>query len=154
MVEYNVNEPRLIDLTLRVDDRGHLYEVCHNYDLVNGRFGQVYCVQNPGAGAIRAYHRHQVLWDYFTIVSGRAIFCLIGPDRKKSQRYTIDARKPQMLVVPPGWYHGWVSLVDDTILLSVGSELYDRESPDEERVPWDSFNSLFGDRNPFEVWAK
>ena len=142
-MEYKVNRPGLIDLTLRVDDRGHLYEVCHSYDLTNERFGQVYCVQNPSPGAIRAFHRHQFLIDYFCIVHGRAIFCLVSPDETEGLRYVLDSRKPQMLTVPVGWYHGWMGLVEDTILLSVGSELYSRENPDEERVPFDSFNELF-----------
>jgi dTDP-4-dehydrorhamnose 3,5-epimerase-like enzyme len=41
--------------------------------------------------------------------------------------------------VPPGVFHGWVALEDGTQLISVASELYDPENPDEERIPWNSF---------------
>jgi dTDP-4-dehydrorhamnose 3,5-epimerase-like enzyme len=53
-----------------------------------------------------------------------------------------------MIVVPPGVYHGWMSLEDDTIMLSVASHVYDREHPDEERVSPHAFDDLFGK----DVW--
>ena len=162
-MQAQVHEPRLIDLTVHVDDRGCLYEVVHNYELPwdletlkenevpkSHRFGQCYIVEDPAPFTIRAFHRHKVLWDYFCIVHGRAVFCLVSPDKKVGKRLVLDAKKPQLLVVPPGWYHGWMSLVPGTILLSVGSELYNRENPDEERVPFDSFDRIFGG-NPWEI---
>jgi dTDP-4-dehydrorhamnose 3,5-epimerase-like enzyme len=36
-------------------------------------------------------------------------------------------------------YHGWMSLEDDTMMISTASEVYNRANPDEERVPYDSF---------------
>ena len=42
-------------------------------------------------------------------------------------------------MVPPGVYHGWMALEDDTQLISVGSELYDPNNLDEVRVPYTSF---------------
>jgi dTDP-4-dehydrorhamnose 3,5-epimerase-like enzyme len=44
-----------------------------------------------------------------------------------------------MLIVPPGVYHGWMSLEDDTQLISIASHTYNASSPDEERVSYDSF---------------
>ncbi|MEJ5199015.1 MAG: hypothetical protein WHX53_08835, partial [Anaerolineae bacterium] len=32
------------------------------------RFGQVYLVGDPVRGAIRAFHKHEELWDWFCIV--------------------------------------------------------------------------------------
>ena len=149
-------KPKLIDLEVHVDDRGALFEVVHNYDLPEERFGQCYTVESVAPFTVRAFHRHAVLWDYFCIVRGRAVFCLVGPNNE-TLRYTLDARKPQLFVVPPGWYHGWMNLVENTLLLSVGTELYNRERPDEERVPHDHFDELFIEnfgRRPWEVWHR
>jgi len=52
--------------------------------------------------------------------------------------FVVSSRNPSLLVVPPGVYHGWMSLEDDTQLISTASEVYNRESPDEVRVPPDS----------------
>jgi dTDP-4-dehydrorhamnose 3,5-epimerase-like enzyme len=132
------------DLTVHSDDRGDLYEMAHKYDMP--RFGQVYFVKNPTRGTIRAFHKHQYLWDFFTIVNGRAKFILVD-DRKESPTYRkkeeiiLDAGNPKMIVVPPGAHHGWQSLTDDTILASVGSDVYDADDPDETRVAWDKFDN-------------
>lgn len=137
------------DLVAYHDDRGRLYEVAHDYDLVN--FGQVYVVENPTPFVIRAYHRHSVLWDYFCVVHGRAIFCLV--DGEDGKRLVLDASKPQLLTIPPRVWHGWMSLVPRTILLSIGSEIYSREKPDEERVPHDTFDDLFNG-NPWRIMPR
>ena len=48
-----------------------------------------------------------------------------------------------MIVVPPGVYHGWMALEDDTQLISTASEVYNREKPDEVRIPPESFGDVW-----------
>lgn len=157
--------PELIPLTTHADDRGDLTEILHNYELANGKFGQVYVVRNPMPGAIRAFHKHTKLWDYFSVIRGKAIFWLVA--RKSScerpedsvckairwptndglrtawaKRYVLSDAPMSLLVVPPEVYHGWMSVTDNTILLSTGSECYNRENPDERRVSHDVFADL------------
>lgn len=149
------------------------------YRFIPGRFGQVYVVHNPVRGTVRAFHKHAVLWDYFAIIHGSAKFCFVddrqngvdmaGYERRpvpgwltpencrtnvptpgEAQIVVTSARQPKLLVVPPGIFHGWVSLEDDTTLLSIASELYCRDKPDEVRVPPDYFNDEFGG-DPWEV---
>jgi dTDP-4-dehydrorhamnose 3,5-epimerase-like enzyme len=48
-----------------------------------------------------------------------------------------------MIIVPPGIYHGWMSLEDNTIMISVASEVYNKEKPDEVRIPPDSFGDVW-----------
>jgi len=195
----------LVTRELRVweDDRGFLFEACHNYDLVGamaatdgvavsnlqennltignkfvpavaGKFGQVYVVCSPVRGTVRAFHKHKLLWDYFCIVSGAAKLALVDdrahkivktitehdladpsqfaeePSPGDTQIIVASARQPKLLVVSPGVFHGWMSLEDNTTLLSVASELYDRANPDEIRVPPFYFDISFGG-NPWEV---
>jgi dTDP-4-dehydrorhamnose 3,5-epimerase-like enzyme len=108
----------------------------------------VYLVGDPVRGAIRAYHKHAELWDWFCIVHGTAKFVL-KDDRPDSTTYgemmTIVAgeRAPKLIAVPPGVYHGWMSLEDDTLMISVASHTYNRENPDEVRIPPDSFSDVW-----------
>jgi len=136
----------IIPLEVHVDDRGFLFEVirrvgCKDRHSVCHKFGQVYIVHNPARGTIRAFHRHQELWDFFCIIRGRAKFCFVD-ELGNTKQCVLTERKPALIVVPPRIYHGWMSLDDDTILLSIASEVYNRQSPDEERVPYDHFDQL------------
>ncbi len=145
--ERKINGVKLIYLITRVDDRGDLVENWRkSWNLLPGNVSQVYTVHNPRRDVIRAYHKHDELWDLFSIVNGSAKFRL-KDDRKESSTYGMEeevilgVRKPGLLVVPPGVYHGWMSLEDNTILLSIASHEYNREKPDEYRIPFDSFGA-------------
>ena len=151
----------LIDLPLRVDERGQLFEVIRAYDMA--QFGQVYVVTDPARGTVRAFHKHYQTIEYFCIVAGSAKFVLAGCDIPRVlhahedtiyvdqdtlyglDTFTLTARKPQLLIVPAGVWHGWMSLEDRTILISVADRIYYRVNPDEVRIPPDSFG---------EVWTR
>lgn len=136
----------LVPLVAHVDDRGYLIEILRNTDPHFTKFGQVYLVGNPARGAIRAFHKHHALWDWFFIARGSAKF-ILRDDRSDCRTYeemasfVIGERNPSLLVIPPGVYHGWTSLEDDTLMISTGSEVYNRAQPDEVRVPPDSFGA-------------
>jgi len=140
----NINGVEIVSLPPRIDDRGYLVEIVHFNDKFFRKFGQVYLVGDFVRGTIRAFHKHEKLWDYFFISHGSAKFALVD-DRPKSSTYKkimtviISDKNPTLLVVPAGVYHGWMSLEDDTQMVSTGSEIYSREHPDETRVPFDSF---------------
>ena len=148
-----IKDVKVVDLTIHEDDRGYLLEIARHADdpephgIVH-QFGQVYLVGDPARGAIRAFHKHNELWDWFCISHGSAKFVL-KDDRPDSPTYeemmTIIAseRKPRLIVVPPGVYHGWMSLEDDTQMVSTASHTYNRENPDEVRIPPDSFGEVW-----------
>ncbi len=144
---------RVVELVTHEDDRGYLTEIARHaadpepHGVVH-QFGQVYLVGNPARGTVRAFHKHEELWDWFFISHGSAKFVL-RDDRPRSSSYgammTIiaSARKPRLIVVPPGVYHGWMSLEDDTQLVSTASHAYNREKPDEIRIPPDAFGDVW-----------
>ena len=140
----NIHEVQVVPLAVHEDDRGYLYEVIHATDDFMVKFGQVYMVGDRVERIVRAYHKHAELHDWFSIVHGSAKFVLVD-DRKGSTTYekfdvaVLSDRAPKLLVVPPGVFHGWMSLEPDTLLLSTASHVYNREKPDEVRVPPDSF---------------
>jgi len=137
---------KVVPLEVNFDDRGYLFEIVHNYDM--SKFGQVYVVGDLVRGIIRAFHKHEVLWDYFCIVRGSAKFIFVD-DRKESKTYKqqeiviLSEKSPKMVIIPPGVYHGWMSLEDNTLMISIASEVYNREKPDEVRIPPDSFGDVW-----------
>lgn len=158
----NIQDVQLMDLKVHEDDRGYLYEIIHKSDgFVSGQgqeMRQVYIVGDRIEKIVRAFHKHDELHDWFCIVKGAAKFVLVD-DRKGSPTYgkfdlvVISDRSPRLLVVPPGIYHGWMSLEPDTIMVSTASHEYNRDNPDEYRVPPNNFDALVGG-NPWEIKGK
>ena len=139
---------QLVPLEARMDDRGYLIEIVRASDPYFETFGQVYLVTSLTTGTIRAFHKHQELWDYFFISRGAAKFALRDdrPDSSTYERmetYVIGEHKPALLVIAPGVYHGWMALEDRTQMVSTASHVYDRANPDEERVPPDSWGYVW-----------
>ncbi len=144
---------RVIKLNTYVDERGYLTEIAR---VAGGdephaaihQFGQVYLVGDPARGAVRAFHKHAELWDWFFISHGSAKFVL-KDDRPDSATYkeimavVIGQRNPTLLAIPPGVYHGWMALEDDTQMVSIASHTYNRANPDEVRIPPDSFGDVW-----------
>ncbi|HME54888.1 MAG TPA: dTDP-4-dehydrorhamnose 3,5-epimerase family protein [Candidatus Lokiarchaeia archaeon] len=143
----------VLKIVPREDDRGLLLKDIQSINLPKGddgnpMFGEHYSVFNPQP-MIRGFHAHRELWDYFCIVLGKAKFVLIdarktingeeNPTYGLLNEYFLSDRNPGVLVVPPGIYHGWKSLVPNTLLSSTGTHLYDPQKPDEVRVLYTSF---------------
>ncbi|MGH8103560.1 MAG: dTDP-4-dehydrorhamnose 3,5-epimerase family protein [bacterium] len=143
-----IKDSAYVPLEAHVDDRGYLIEILRTVDPHFTKFGQVYLVGDFAKGTVRAFHKHATLWDYFFISHGAAKFVLVD-DRKDSttfkqmDTYVMSARNPGLIAVPPGVYHGWMALEDDTQMVSIGSEVYNREKPDETRIPPDSFGDVW-----------
>ena len=148
-----IEKVQVIALVTREDDRGYLTEIARHIDDpephgVVHQFGQVYLVGNPCRGTIRAFHKHDELWDWFFISHGSAKFVL-RDDRPDSPTYEemvtviTSNRTPKLIVVPPGVFHGWMSLEDDTQMISTASHSYSRDNPDETRIPPDSFGDIW-----------
>lgn len=137
-----------VELKAHVDDRGYLIEILRSNDEHFSKFGQVYLVGNFASGTIRAFHKHNLMWDWFFISHGAAKFVLVD-DRQNCKTYkqmdifVCSSRNPSLIVVPPGVYHGWMSLEDDTQMISMASQVYNREKPDEVRMPPDSFGDIW-----------
>jgi len=148
-----IQDVQVIDLTAHEDDRGYLIEIVRRSGgpephAVVHKFGQVYLVGDRTRGTVRAFHKHEQLWDWFFISHGSAKFVL-KDDRPESPTHgevmtiVVGERRPRLLVVPPGVFHGWMALEDDTQLVSTASHTYQHEDPDEVRVPADSFGDVW-----------
>ena len=154
MPQKQIRDVELIPLKAHTDDRGYVIEIIRKADpktdpwSVCVKFGQVYLVGNFSKATVRAFHKHAKLWDYFFISHGSAKFVLVddrtdSPTYKEMNSYVLSERNPSILVVPPGVFHGWMSLENDTQMVSIASELYNREAPDEVRISPDSFGDVW-----------
>lgn len=142
--ETGIEGLKVIPLKAHVDDRGFLIEILRACDPHFNKFGQIYMVADFAKGTVRAFHKHKKLWDFFFIAAGAAKFAFYD-DRRRSHSYkkivtvVTSLENPSLIIVPPGVFHGWMALQDNTILISTASEVYNRKNPDEARVPYDSF---------------
>jgi dTDP-4-dehydrorhamnose 3,5-epimerase len=146
-----IKDAQLLPLKVNTDDRGYLIVLgsSHREDAPNIEvIKEVYFVGDMARGTIRAFHKHEKLSDYFFISHGSAKFVLVD-DRPESDTkgeintFVLTERNSSLLFVPPGVYHGWMSLEDDTQMVSIANAAYNRKSPDEKRIPPDSFGDLW-----------
>jgi len=139
---------KVVPLTVHAPDgRGTLMEILRADDEHFTKFGQVYTVRSIAPNTVRAFHRHKKLVDWFFIVHGSAKFVFIEETKNYDKTiansgFVYDVvvsteQNPQLIIVPPGVWHGWMNIEPNTKLISIASETYDRNNPDEERChPW------------------
>jgi dTDP-4-dehydrorhamnose 3,5-epimerase len=131
------------DLAVIPDERGRLQEILRADDDGFKQFGQVY-VSTTYPGVVKAWHLHKVQEDNFCCVKGMVKLVLYdsredSPTRGTVTEYFIGELNPRLVRVPAGVYHGWKCISqEESIVVNVPTEPYNRESPDEFRAPWDT----------------
>ena len=130
------------DLKVMTDDRGLLMEMLRSDDPDFQGFGQVY-VTKVNAGVAKAWHYHKKQTDHFVCVGGLAKVALFddregSPTHGETNVFEIGWGNQQMVVIPPGVYHGFMPANDEpAFIINIPTELYDYEHPDEYRRPYD-----------------
>lgn len=134
---------RTRELRKNVDDRGYLMEILRtDWPDVYTKFGQSYVSLNY-PGVIRAWHYHKVQHDLFVCVAGMVKVPLFdgrdaSPTKGKTETLIIGEDRPLAILIPPGVYHGYMTLgTAPSLLVNFPSELYDAAHPDEYRVAHD-----------------
>jgi dTDP-4-dehydrorhamnose 3,5-epimerase len=131
---------KLADLERSVDERGLFHE------LIRGDWSQLLegdqilqanlSVTFPGI--IRAWHRHlRGQNDYFFVARGYAKICAYDDSTRHLVEAVLSGEKPQILRVPGHYWHGFKALGTEPVyLVYFVNKLYDYQTPDEERRPW------------------
>jgi len=130
------------DLKVIPDERGLLMEMWRSDDPDFERFGQCY-VTLVYPGVVKAWHYHVKQTDHFVCVSGMAKVVL--HDRREgsatfgeTNEFVIGWQRQRMVIIPNGVYHGFTPVgVEPAMIVNIPTELYDYESPDEYRRPFD-----------------
>ncbi len=130
-------------LTARLDERGKLTEIFRGSSDPHG-FGQAY-VTTCSAGVVKAWHRHSVQVDRWYCVSGAAKVGIWDAEGMSGQTIILSADQPQLLIIPPGLYHGFTPChgYREAAILNLPSREYDPANPDEERRGPDAFPFLW-----------
>ena len=136
-------------LTRNADERGFLMEIMRKDDPIFTKFGQCYVSMNY-PGVVRAWHYHQKQDDFFVVVKGMIKVGLYdmregSPTRGEVSEYYLGDNNNIVLKIPVGVAHGYKPVgVEPSLLVNFPSEMYNREEPDEHRLPWDT------DQIPFD----
>lgn len=125
------------------DERGWLMEILRCDDKIFNKFGQVY-LTTAYPEVVKAWHMHKIQTDNFTCVHG-TMKVVLYDGRKDSKtfgeinEFIINKDNPLLLSVPPFVHHGFKAVGSETAyFLSVPTEPYNYETPDEYRLPPDT----------------
>jgi len=131
-------KPCVIELEIYDDDRGFLVPLTN--EIPSENISRVYIVGNFSKGIIRGFHYHVKETKMFYIIKGAAKFVAINPnDPDEKYEFVISERKPKVVVIPPKYANGWVSLTDDTLLVSMSSRTYKEIIEYKDDIRYDPF---------------
>ncbi len=127
------------------DDRGIFAPFLQEDALERGlKIKRVYHVYNPAKGVVRGFHLHKKEWKYFTIVQGSAKFVVINPDNLKEKFEFISSDRLQtIIIIPPNYANGWISLEDKTILLAASTSTVKESMSDDTRFDPDNWGDVW-----------
>ncbi len=130
------------ELKVIPDERGRLMEMLRSDDDIYRQFGQVY-MTTAYPGVVKAWHYHKIQDDHFVVVKGM-IKLVLYDDREGSRtrgevnEFFMGMHNPILVKIPRGIYHGFKSVgEEEAIVINVPTEPYNREKPDEYRIPAD-----------------
>ena len=126
-----------------LDERGYLQECFRSDWPMFKKFGQVY-ITIAFANVVKAWHMHKIQTDNMVCVYGNAKLVLCD-NRKDSTTYKIvneiffGEKNPLLVSIPPHIWHGFKAIASKKIIvLNCPTELYNYDTPDEYRLPYDT----------------
>ncbi len=130
------NGPVFLPAQAYVDDRG--WSLMNQHQGVLRQPGEInYSVPYPGI--IKAWHRHAKQTDYWICLSGHLKVGVHRDEDQVSWSLIFGERRPGVLIIPPGLWHGATVVGPDNAgLLYYVDHAYNPKVPDEERRPADS----------------
>lgn len=125
------------------DERGYLMEILRNDDKMFLKFGQGY-ITTSYPGVVKAWHMHQIQTDFQCVVKGMGKIVLFddrpnSPTKGVVNEFFAGERNNILIKIPVGVWHG-VKCIGEEMLILVNfvTETYNREKPDEYRLPYDT----------------
>ncbi len=122
------------------DERGRLMEMVRADDPFFEKFGQVY-LTTAYPGVVKAWHKHELQTDHFTVVKGMAKVVLYD-DRSESStsgeinEFFMGEHNPLTVRIPKGVFHGFKNIgTDECFIVNCPDQTYNHFRPDEIRKP-------------------
>jgi len=138
-----IQDVKIKNLKSITDERGRLMEILRSDEPLFEKFGQVYLTTNY-PGVVKAWHFHKNQTDYICCLKG-SVKVVLYDARSGSTSYKeimelfIGDFNPALIAIPPGVYHGWKCVSsEESLIVSVPTEPYDYQHPDEYRLPPDT----------------
>ena len=134
---------RIKQLKVIPDERGYVMEILRCDDDMYEKFGQTY-ITSCYPGVIKGWHYHKVQADHFTCIIGMVKVALYddrdeSPTRGEVNEFFMGEKNNILLKIPRGVLHGFKAIGNETaVIVNVPTEPYNRENPDEYRVPYNS----------------
>lgn len=137
-------EPFVKKNELHVDDRGSVYCSIDEIEKREVPIKRTYVVQNWEKGRIRAWHGHLKAWTGMHVIHGAAKLVAIPivedipeeslPRTEANYAVVLSDKNPGIFWVPPGYYNGSISLVDNTKILVYSTLSFDEVKSDDQRA--------------------
>ncbi|MBE6740164.1 MAG: capsular polysaccharide biosynthesis protein CapF [Ruminococcaceae bacterium] len=125
-LSYLPKEKAAFPLKMNVDDRGSFTEL-----LKTEKCGQ-FSVNISKPGITKGQHWHNTKWEFFIVVSGKALIQQrkIGTD--KVLNFEVSGEKIEAVHMLPGYTHNIINLsqTDDLVTLMWANEQFDKNHPD------------------------
>lgn len=137
-----INDVFYKNLIRHSDDRGIFMEVLRDDENLLSRFGQA-SLSKSYPGVIKAFHYHKRQDDLWFFPVGHAQVVLYDMREQSSTKgetnvFYLGEDNPGLLVIPKGVAHGYRVLGNTpAVIVYFTTESYQRENPDELRIPWD-----------------
>jgi len=137
-----INGVQVKKLVRHCDDRGFFMEILRDDDGLLSRFGQA-SMSKTYPGVIKAFHYHEKQDDLWFFPAGNAQVVLHdlrsgSPTRGETNVFYMGEDNPVLLLIPVGVAHGYRVLGQEpAVIVYFTTMSYDRNDPDEKRLPWD-----------------
>jgi len=125
-------------LIKRADERGFFTELVRKDWIANDLLKQCnFSITYPGV--VRAWHRHtQGQTDLFVVLDGAIKLCAFDDATAELNEIILTSDVLQLVRIPGHYWHGFKVLGERrAFLVYFVNRLYDYDTPDEERRPWD-----------------
>lgn len=129
------------DVDEPLSEPGILMEVLRDDDELLKQFGQT-TFTIAYKDTIKAFHWHKKQDDLWFIATGKAAVVLYdlredSPTFQETQLVYAGENDYKLILIPAGVAHGYKVISDEPVLLFYHTtQSYNREHPDEERIPW------------------
>ena len=145
MAKTTLEKPKAIEYPIFADDRGTFAPFINGLEEIaplrqaQGKpkpliIKRIYYVCNDSKGIVRGFHYHKKEWKFFVIVSGSAKFVALNPDKSDEKyQFISSTRKNNLIIIPPLYANGWLSLADNTILVCASTSTTKESLKDDKR---------------------
>lgn len=165
---------QLIKGNVFADDRGELRFI-NDFDPTAAGVRRFYQVENVRAGYVRAWHGHANEGKFVYVPRGAAKVAVIHMDNATQwidywsgkfgvsddnpiqhpelgpklylEQVVLSSTNPEVFYIPPGYYNGFKTLKEDTIVMFFSTSPLEHSSKDDFRLDWDVFGKDVWEEN-------